>query len=473
MLILLLSTAACRRVTESTRAKHTRRDVESYGQLELTTQTRHTPLRDELSRLAGEDATPVQLTATIVTEDSGVPGLRRAGKLIADRDNAARGIVEAIPERAHHNLRRQFDELYPRDGVRETPQRMKSLELLLAAHQAEVKAYRQALARPDCDFGLQFTHGLLADMSFVEVALLGNRLLGTDALLRLQQDNPSQATAIVGDMLRGAQLLSEVANVTSRIAAARMRLEAFDIVQRIARHPKSQAQDFDAIYGWLADQWTFWPSEVAVWNGERALALHAYEMVRDGRLLSILTFEEVAELHRQGIEEYCARVYQHVDEDETFYLSTMRKVLEAAEQPYFQRHEVLSRIQDDLERAALPEARTTVAEILLRDLDWSQRVLARDRALLEGWSVAFALATGRTVPPEVRHPLTGKPYKIVQHKRWVEVSAVHVPGDDWPLIVEPLVVPMVAQELTAAPAPEAPAASQPTGPVGISNSDSP
>ena len=88
----------------------------------------------------------------------------------------------------------------------------------------------------------------------------------------------------------------------------------------------------------LEQQITQWSDDCMAWIGDRALGIHAYEMVRDGNLMSILTKQEIDELEVKGdLRAFDKAVLASIDDDECFYLSAMRQVIDASQKPYYQR----------------------------------------------------------------------------------------------------------------------------------------
>jgi len=191
----------------------------------------------------------------------------------------------------------------------------------------------------------------------------------------------------------------------------------------------------------LANQMRDWTDDAEAWRGERAIGLHTYEMVRDGQILSLLTNEESKEFIAQGPQRFGRAIQKNIDEDELFYLRTMRKIIEVCRDPYFKRLKTLADIGAELESRHSGPNQAFVAELLLKkDLQWGQRQQAIDRAAMEAWLVALSSATGVLLKQQPINSLTGRPYRVVKAGSRIEVYDLNLTGgfdEVWP---EPLIV---------------------------------
>jgi hypothetical protein len=180
----------------------------------------------------------------------------------------------------------------------------------------------------------------------------------------------------------------------------------------------------------VAQQIEKWPSEAVVWSGDRVRGLHVYELVRDGHYLSLLPREEVARLEKRGLTEATGRaVMRGIDDDQHFYLTAMRQMIEGCRLPYFARAPLLQRIRQELaDLEQTPRYPLVAAERLLTDFEIVHRRLAADSARAEAWELAFRTAEGNLPSPNV-NPLTSEPFFVERIDRSVAVSRF-VPDDE-------------------------------------------
>jgi hypothetical protein len=168
--------------------------------------------------------------------------------------------------------------------------------------------------------------------------------------------------------------------------------------------------------------------------------MHAYEMIRDGKIADLLTADELQQFNSEGYGDSLQEVTTRIaDVDEAFYLSSMREVIESCQQPYFKRKPVLEKIHRDLEaKAETAEYPLVAGRLLLKDLMAAQAIQARDRANTEAWTMALAAMVGADQPPVGVNPLTGQRYKLIERDDTIIVSNIG-PGDEGSEIAVPVV----------------------------------
>ena len=243
-------------------------------------------------------------------------------------------------------------------------------------------------------------------------------------------------------MLRMARFLAAEKHPVYRNEAARVREEALGVLEAVVQHPKVSRPSVAALHDTLAGQLAAWPNDADVWIGDRAVGLHAYEMVRYGHLLSLIP-EEIEQYQEEGVlEARVEAILGSLDEDELFYLESMRAIINACEKPYFERAETFARIRaEQSERSTTAQFPTFAANILLPPVEEHHAVEARDRALCEAWTLALAAALDRPAPGFKVNPLTGKPYAMNVEERRVVVWGADFPSADTRIIVPRLLAP--------------------------------
>jgi len=166
-----------------------------------------------------------------------------------------------------------------------------------------------------------------------------------------------------------------------------------------------------------------WPNDRVAWIGDRALALHAYEMIRQGQLALLLTPDERQRFDREGVlAGLQQRLQTHVDQDERFYLRSMRELIESCRQPYYQRRQRLTRLRKRLQAerntSSFPFA---AGRLFLAGVDQAMALQATDRTRMEVWALALALSADLPRPAYHSSPLTGVTYLVDVGTRQVRV----------------------------------------------------
>ncbi|MHC4180079.1 MAG: hypothetical protein ACYSWU_21455, partial [Planctomycetota bacterium] len=211
----------------------------------------------------------------------------------------------------------------------------------------------------------------------------------------------------------------------ARLEAAFLRTEAFCVLQAIVRDEQITRSRLDQLYRRVEDQLATWPDDAGAWIGDRALGLHAYEMVRAGKLKDLLGAEEIQQFQKENVlDELLDAAVRNVNHDELYYLETMRKIIDSCSRPYHTRLPLFDSVASELQQKRnSPEFPVVAAWVLrLADVRKGHAIQAQDRANWEAWALALALATGRQMPAYQINPLTGQEYLCQKHDETVEVT---------------------------------------------------
>jgi hypothetical protein len=165
-----------------------------------------------------------------------------------------------------------------------------------------------------------------------------------------------------------------------------------------------------------------------------------YELVRDGRYLSLLSADEIRQLDEQRTARATAQAAaRNIDEDQRYYLQAMRQLIDACRQPFCERTTVLENIRGELvAKEQTADYPLVAATLLLADFETAHRRQAEDMARCQAWLIALGTALGQPPPSVPTNPLTGSPYTIERTPLSVTVSGVLLGRD------EPCVVPVLS-----------------------------
>ncbi|MCA9268249.1 MAG: hypothetical protein KDA41_07250, partial [Planctomycetales bacterium] len=318
------------------------------------------------------------------------------------------------------------DALMPAEGFAFDPLAIERAMQFRLQHDAARLAIRTAFAQSDARLWVDHRLGVGVDVSFIDVARVYNRLEFFLAAEQLAGGRQDDAIETLDAMLRVVDRLAGARHLASRLAAMQSRREALALLQAIAGGAATSRLQAERLRNMIAGELAAWPRERDAWIADRAEALHTYEMIRDGQLASLLTEEEM-EKHNADGDALAAAAMRGIDDDEAFYLGSIRRLIDAADQPYYQRRETYEQLRQELKSLLpTPQYPLLADQMFLANIPDAQRLAAADRAWTEAWSVALCIALDESrAPPFDVNPLTGKPYRIA-----VEANAVVVAGID-------------------------------------------
>lgn len=381
--------------------------AEYFGRLPGLTNTPNVQLQNELARIVDEEATPELLT------DDEVP---------AERNVAAELARLFIRSRVAET----FDSstaIFPPGRFVFSPVELQKAINYREKYDGQQRRARKALDRPESSLAIRYVDGFEADLWLVDVIRICARLEAFQAAESLSDDDPAGATEAFGYMLRLASRLALEKHATSRLEAAFVREEALAVLQTIVGHPKAGPKHLEAARALIEEQLQSWPPDAAAWIGDRALGMHAYELVRAGRLVDLLTPEEAGQFTAEEIiKELPEAARRTADADELYYLVAMRRIIEICSRPYYARVELFEELRSDLqEKRNSSEFPLVAGRLLLVDIENGHEIQARDRAGCEAWALALSVAVGREAPPYKICPVTGKEYEVVRQDDLVSV----------------------------------------------------
>jgi hypothetical protein len=386
--------------------------ADDFGGLPGLAETPDPKLRDELSRIEEEGGTPELL----------------AQNAVADAENVAAGLANLFPPWSCDSILQQAREILPAGEFDLSPTGLERAIRFRQQYDDLRRKAREALKRPHSSFGIQYTAGFFADPCGVDAAEICVRLEVVEAAERLVDGEVAGAIESLGYIFRLTSCLAAEKHPTVRLEAARHRAGALALLQSIVEHPEIERpkitdEQLLQLRKMVQKQIDAWPPDADAWIGDRALGLHAYEMVRAGRLTDLLTEEEKRQFKKEGlIEDLPAAAQRHANRDELYYLETMRKIIDASTQPYYQRTDVFEAVRNDLHRKRNSMEFPMVAgRLLLPGIERGHALQAWDRANCEVWALALTIAAGRK-PPDYRiSPLSGEEYVIDSSQEAVTV----------------------------------------------------
>lgn len=411
LLLLLAATAGCREQPVETHVTDQMRQFSDLAEVEAT----HVQaLRDEIARIKAEQGTPEQLMSRVKSLPPNQDLNAELAKLFPDQDRLDRILA-------------RLDPFVLRDDGRIDDEGLYLLVKLAEQYESDRQQIAVAAGRPNVRMWVDYEMGFAADLNTIEALRVGYRLELIRALHLVDQGRLHEAlTGPVTRIFHYAFLLDQVWHLAHRLTAVGFRAQALGVVARIVDHPDCTYQLAELARNQLLYALRRLPVEREAWMGDRAIGLHAFEMVREGYFLSLLSEEESNRLKDAGNRYGTARMaVQNVDYDQLFYLRHMRAIIESSQRPYYQRGDTIQAlILDTHEREEGGEYPLVSLEVLLTDVGSVQRRFAKDRARLEIWTIALSHATGQQLPSSDRNPHTGESYEIVDSDGRVVVGGL-------------------------------------------------
>ena len=267
----------------------------------------------------------------------------------------------------------------------------------------------------------------LADYALLEEYAIAQALL---------DGNIEEATAALAFIFRIAHLASRLKDIGVRADAARVRLRAFDVMQRVVLDPQFERRHMIFLRDMLSDQYHDWTPERDAWFGDRADGLMVYQRAIRNGLESAFDTLELQELFNRGIglavAEQGFRKYR--DEDMVFYLRAMQQILDASGKTLMERLDVLDQIdldladKQDIFDSAGVAMEPFVAGIRLQSVEHFMVLFAQDQSALNRALVAIHHSLGQTNTNHYLDPFTDEPYEVQRDDDgFISVSATRLP----------------------------------------------
>lgn len=404
-----------------------------FSKLSYLKETSHPELRKEYALLVEQKHTPRQLV-----ELDNNPNKNTAATF---RRVLRKSKAEEILDETFFLTRRnhfQFNRLH-----------LSKIKKLVKDYGYKIDSINNALKLPNCRFEYKHSEGPTANKTFINQVFAAVRLQKVFAANYLynkpkkeekentdtEQSKEKNATNVdpalqktidcTEAIFKLANRLGRVKHVEARLTAALIREEADEILEAVVHDPRCNKDTLILIQKIIQYELAHWQSDADMWIGDRALGLYVYEIVRDGLILTILTDEEKESFLGDGTLDHLTETTQETaDEDQLYYLTTMRNVISNCRRDFHKRPLLGSKIIEDLDsQKNLPSYPIVAAKLLLSEIDKALLLQMIDLARTRAWSVALSIAIGEE-PKNNINPINGQPYSITETNKTVIVRAV-------------------------------------------------
>ena len=424
LVFLVLPLLCCLACKQNEPPINTPADVAQYASLPGLTDTHNAELQAELARLLAEQATPLQLMGDASRSSSNQPRL----EAVPDASSAAARLDVIFPPNFRDSARERLDQSLAGGRIR-----VYSGDSVCCFDIDQALSNKARAVREGSLGGGLSTAGRIIHLgcqptrptSTPSRSAIGSK--GLYAAELIAGGDPEAAVEPLRLMLRVSELLAHEKSITSRGAGAVRRGEALQVLEGIARHPAATPSVHRQLKMLLDQQLERWPDDANAWIGDRAQGLHTYELVRDGYLLSLLTYDELREYRDEiGIEQLAEVVAEQHRSRRVVLLAHdagRRRCL--PETSLRARPSSFGRSKPIWNCCAGRDNYPFVADqLLLLQLDQGSRLMALDRARCEAWALALHIACGSAPPSQrsTRSPATSSSSHVTETQ--VVVDAV-------------------------------------------------
>lgn len=433
--------------------KTTREYLGQYAELRRSRLTENAFLRDELFRIEAESGLPQQFTK---------PQLN-GGKDAAD---GVSGPLKSIATASQLNhLDRRLGVVFPQAEFIIAERHMSEVDRLSSEYSELRKELERFSRARDWTIDLHFDEGALFVAHYLPCIETALKLELCVAGLASRKTDWQSAKEGFTRAWRSIEILAAQPHLESRVTAAKLRAPALRLLETLLNSPACETSEVREFRDLLAQCLHRWPADDLVWRGERARALHFFEMIRDGQALSLADEELQSAIDDHGgVKDFGMWLHKHVDADEVYFLEAMRRMIKSCETPFADRITTLADLQSDLQRQAKTDSDPLLSRaMLLGEVEAGMKWQASDRLHCEVMLIALdhAVGEGNVSRSLERSPLTGRPYRITSLQRIIRVDGDSEVGELGYLVSTPRHDLEVARadvevEVEAKPAPERP-----------------
>lgn len=366
--------------------------VVAAGELPGVRNSSHPDLREALRQIEATDGMPND----------------RQSRPLAPGENAAIALTHAVPLSEDFVVKSAEVEKTFFDLL-DVPllQWKQSAEQLVREHHDTLVAARAAGDLRSCDFMVDFDRGYFNDTHFLDATAMTCRLELIAAALAADAGTLDGAIDEFLRAYRWCDRLAEVPMLEAQLQAASLRGNAAIVLALIVTDQRATPADLKRLSVALGQSLEAWPSERQMLVGERALAMHAYEMIRKGLVEFVITMDERKLLGEEKILEKLRDAdVELIDDDEFRYLNYMMGVIALADRPYHLRVSELRELDRQLAVSDAGRYAWLANRVFADGLTASQAHLARSRGELAGWYVALRAAAGEPTDAPAKDRLT-------------------------------------------------------------------
>lgn len=419
LILLVVSTGCGGRSAKHKKPQTAREYLSRYAKLTFSKATDNEFLREELFRIEAEGGLPLQLAC---------------GKKELDASQSANVPLQAMAAAEQLSyLDRRLAYAFPESGFTIAERHASEIARLSADYQSlrlDLDRFSKSKKRT---IDLAFDEGSLFGNRFIPCLEIAIKLELTVAGLALRNGDWKSARTGFERVWRSLELIAAQPHLESRVLCAQLRSATLRLLETMLNAPECDLEEVHFFRNLLAATIEQWPNDDRVWRGERARALHFFEMMRDGQALSLADEKLQAAIDDHGgSKDFGLWLHAHIDEDELFYLDQMRKLIDSCAVPFADRNGLIAALYSDLQSRARTDDDPLLSRLMLFDeVEPVMRWQASDRLRCEVMLIALEASLGeRTASLALRtSPVSGRAYHIGVLQRIVRVDADSEAGE--------------------------------------------
>ena len=229
----------------------------------------------------------------------------------------------------------------------------------------------------------------------------------------LRQGQIEEAVQTIRYLYRLAGLFSESGSLALRSAAARIRLQMLETAQSIVQHPRCRREHLQALYEILEEQINTRTTDTAIWERYREEGLLFFAKLSRQDPTELFPSEFFREAtNRRILEDYKKPDSPRAAYDQSVFRRVLEAIADSCSMPYFQRHPVLQRLNEELRQRRGTANEPTVSMLLLQDVPEQMQLFAQERSGIETAYLALSAALGKPTQNRMLNFLTGNQYEI-------------------------------------------------------------
>ncbi len=298
------------------------------------------------------------------------------------------------------------------------PKAIQQNEGILDAYAPQRDRLREMLDNPETKFEqdlIKVDGELIPDDRGIDLAWGYLTLEEAEAAKCLEKEDIAGALKSLVYILKFSELASHTKFPVMRKQAAFMRENGLRILQTVVKHPKFGKAEAQTFLNLFHKHLELWPRDSRCWIGDRAAALRVFELLRRGQIDAALEQDELDELKRLDLLKKITWMKpKEYNADQLTYLKTMQTILDSCSQPFYQRVETLSVIDNHFKSLQGKPEYPAITVLMIRGIREGMQAQAEDKARVELWFLALATSLQKPVKEGAVDPVRGEKYVITR-----------------------------------------------------------
>ena len=230
----------------------------------------------------------------------------------------------------------------------------------------------------------------------------------------LQQGKPDDTTQSIQYVYRLADELVNSGSLELRTTAARIRLQTLETVRLLLQNPLCRHEHHEQLHAIFYRYVHRRVTDETIWTRYREEGNRFFMETRRNGLDTTVSPRLLNELlERPALDEYTKAPAERFARDQSAFLRVMDILIEACEEPFFQRQPMLRQLDTELRDQQGTATEPVFATLLLQDVSETMRLLEQERTGMEMAYLALSVSLHGHNQQRTTNFLTGKEYQII------------------------------------------------------------